>query len=283
LKRRWTAAEIELLGKVPDVEIARRLGIAASTVAAEPQRRDIPSVLAPFEWTDEALALLGMDTDDRVAAVLGVSRSSVSNKRRELDIPSASGRETARGQPRADPFWMPERDALLGTESDAAIGRRLGISTGRVRRRRLHLGIPPAHVVARYDWTEVDPLLGRRYDREIAARFGMHEKAVRRRRLKLKIAAHRPERLPIRRDADLRRVLAKPAAEIGELPRSTLSELRKQLGVRPPPPRTGWTSEILERLGQEEDEVIAEELGLSVMTVTLKRRALGRLKRRGRR
>lgn len=281
-KRRWTAAEIELLGKEPDTRIARKLKIAASTVAAERRRRDIPAYRAAFEWTEEALSLLGTDTDERIAARLGISRPVVGRKRRELETPAFMPRR-GRAPAQPDPFWTPERDALLGTAADPVIARRLGVSAGRVYGRRRKLGIAPAYVVPRYDWTEIDPLLGTEFDREVAARFGMHPKTVHRRRLKLKIPACRPERLTIRRDDALRRLLRRPGSEIDELPRSTVAELRKELGIKAPPPRNRWTPEVLERLGEEDDAVIAEELGVSVKTVALKRRSLGRLKRTRRR
>ena len=46
------------------------------------------------------------------------------------------------GTPPAPPFpWTPELDALLGTDSDAAIARKIGISHQGVRYRRKKLGI----------------------------------------------------------------------------------------------------------------------------------------------
>jgi hypothetical protein len=277
-KRRWTAAEIARLGREPDVQIARDLGIGVATVAAERRQRGIRSWLRRFEWTPEALGLLGMQTDQRVAEMLGVSRTLVAKKRRELDI-SALFERKASGRPRPSPFWTPGRDALLGTASDAVIGRRFGVSPGRVCRRRRDLGIPPAHVVPRWDWSGIDPLLGTEFDGAIAERFGMHERSVRERRLKLKIPAYRPERLTIRRDAGLRRLLARPIAEIPGLPSSTVAELRRELGIRPPPPPRRWTPEALRRLGREDDEALARELGTSVAAVRRKRLSVERGRR----
>jgi hypothetical protein len=41
-------------------------------------------------------------------------------------------------------MWSPEEDRLLGTASDAEIGRRLGRQPSAVKSRRKHLKIPRA-------------------------------------------------------------------------------------------------------------------------------------------
>lgn len=276
-KRQWTAEEIELLGREPDAQIARELKIAVSTVAAERRRRDIPPYRKRFEWTEEALALLGTDSDRRIAEILGVSSSLVGKKRRDLGIEACYPTTNIRRRP--DPFWTPEREALLGTASDAEIGRRLGIPYYRVTTRRRRLGIPSACPIPRHDWTDIDPLLGCEPDAAVAARFGMHEETARRRRLKLKIPPYRPERRTIRRDDSLRSLLECPTAEISEISSSAAVMLRQELGLPPPPRRSCWTPEHLRRLGQEPDEVIARELGISPHTVRMKRYALGISKR----
>lgn len=277
-RRRWKPAEIAWLGKLPDTHIARRLKIAPSTVAAERRRREIPPFRSPTEWTEKVLSLLGTDSDARIAALLGVSTSAVNRKRRDLGIPACFPSQSSGGR-REDPFWTPQRDALLGTASDAVIARRLRVPHHRVRVRRCKLGIPPACPVPRYDWTDIDRLLGREADAAIAARFGMHEDTVRRRRLKLKISPCRPERRKIRRNRVLRRLLERPTAEITAVSSSAAVELRQELGVSPPPRRSRWTPSALRRLGKDDDEAIARDLGLSVHTVRQKRCSLGIRKR----
>jgi hypothetical protein len=139
--------------------------------------------------------------------------------------------------------------------------------------------MPPACPVPRYDWTDIDPLLGREADHVIAARFGMHDDTVRLRRLKLKIPPCHPEHRTLRRNRALRRVLERPTAEISEISSSAVVELRGELGVPSPPRRSRWTPSALRRLGRDEDEAIARDLGLSVHTVRLKRCSLGMVKR----
>jgi hypothetical protein len=39
----WTDELVELLGKIPDTEVAQRAGVSCTTVLAERQRRGLPS------------------------------------------------------------------------------------------------------------------------------------------------------------------------------------------------------------------------------------------------
>jgi len=67
--------------------------------------------------------------------------------------------------------WTPEEDKLLGTATDAEIGRRLGRKEIAVRQRRKRLRIPPSRYVK--PWTkEENRLLGILPDAELARRFG---------------------------------------------------------------------------------------------------------------
>ena len=277
-RRRWQPAEIALLGKVPDAHIARKLKISPGTVAGERRRLGIPPLFAPFEWTEKALSLLGSDSDARIAGLLGVSPGVVGRKRRALEIPACFPPRSS-GHRREDHFWTAGRDALLGTASDAVIARRLRIRHHRVRDRRYELGIPPACPVPRHDWTDIDPLLGREADAAIAARFGMHQDTVRLRRLKLKIPPCHAEHRMVRRNRTLRRLIERPTAEITEVSSSAVVELRRELGVPSPPRRSRWTPSALRRLGRDDDEAIARDLGLSPHTVRLKRCSLGKRKR----
>ncbi len=197
-------------------------------------------------------------------------------KRYQLDIEACF---PPRSRPREDPFWTPAREALLGTASDAAIGRRLHLPYHRVAHRRRKLGIPAFRPRPHHPWARVDPFLGRAPDAAIAARFGMHEETVRRRRLKLRVPPSQPERRTLRRDAALARLLRRPTVEITEISDTEVAVLRQELGVPPPPRRSRWTPQLVRRLGREPDETIARELGISAHSVRLKRCAMG-LRRR---
>jgi len=84
-------------------------------------------------------------------------------------------------------LWTPKEDALVGTVTDPALAKQLGITISAVahRRRRLGLGVRYAH---RRPWTpEEDALLGTASDTEIAARLDRHIATVCIRRQKLGI------------------------------------------------------------------------------------------------
>jgi hypothetical protein len=107
-----------LLGKVPDIDLARRAKLSFATVRNERRRRGIAPfkpLRPPIEWTAEMLALLGQASDVEVAVELGVSKTTVGCKRRWLGI-SAFQPQGARKQS----FWTPARVALLGKVGDSA-------------------------------------------------------------------------------------------------------------------------------------------------------------------
>ena len=86
-------------------------------------------------------------------------------------------------------------DRLLGTMSDYALARRMGICHTTVHRRRLALSIPAySGPIDRrsgsIDWSRWDRLLGTRTDRAIADAIGCTPVAVHYRRRKLGIPAY---------------------------------------------------------------------------------------------
>jgi hypothetical protein len=85
--------------------------------------------------------------------------------------------------------WKPDEDKLLGTLSDAEIGRRLGRNPKVVGVRRRQLGL----VAVRYWRPEDDRLLGTVSDKEVARRLGRSLRGVIRRRVRLRIPAWRPK------------------------------------------------------------------------------------------
>lgn len=282
-KFRWPDWAVAELGKSTDAALARRLGIHYSTVAAERQRRGIPPAVkrAPIEWTPEMIARLGTDSDRAVAEALGISPAVVGKKRTELGIEPAR-RRTGRSR-RAPSFWTPEREALLGTDSDQNIADRLGIPQHRAAYRRRCLGIPAFRPRHRIDWKPIDPYLGKYPDQQIADRFGLFPPSVYRRRIKLGIPPHHPARRTVVRDDRLRELVRKPNAEITEISKGTVAKARKELNVPTPPRPTPWTPEVLARLGKEPDETLAEELGLKTDTVRHKRYEMRRWLRKPRR
>ena len=88
----WPPELAELLGQIPDHELARKAGVHAKTVAKERKGRGIPpcKVARPSaEWTPEMIAKLGTDSDKCVADELGLHVATVNRKRRILGISPA--------------------------------------------------------------------------------------------------------------------------------------------------------------------------------------------------
>lgn len=109
----WTAGQLALMGKLPDVDVAARAGVSPSAVARERRRRGIARWNGrrdPVEWTEPMLSLLGTDTDANVAAELGIHPASANHRRRVLGVPSF-GLSPARS--RSKVVWSRRALALL--------------------------------------------------------------------------------------------------------------------------------------------------------------------------
>lgn len=276
---RWPHRFHRLLGQISDPELAARAGIAVTTVIAERRRRGIPPFRRqspPVEWTGEMITLLGEASDGDVAAELGISRNSVSYKRRMLGIP-AYGAARARSP---NPFWTRGRVALLGTDTDKEVARRLGISrpcvTGERRRRGIEPFTAPA---AKVVWTPAMVRhLGKISDRRVAAKFGIDEGTVRKERNRRGIPPLKTDSWKVLRKPELRKLLRLQTNEVVRrtgLNEKTVRRLRSDLGMRQPGKATVWTPEALRCLGRVPDEELAARLGLSVHTVRLKRNQMG--------
>ncbi len=91
------------------------------------------------------------------------------------------------------PRWRPEWDALLGTEPDRALAKRLGVSLNTVQAHRKQLGVPgfgTNGVQRARVWTKAEErLLGTMPDRELACRLGCTLAMVYSRRARLGIPA----------------------------------------------------------------------------------------------
>jgi hypothetical protein len=89
--RRWTPAELKLLGTMPDTAVARRTGHTFRSTSAK--RRELG--LAPARirqlWTSAEVKLLGTMPDAQLARRLGRSPSAVASKREEVKLPQAKG------------------------------------------------------------------------------------------------------------------------------------------------------------------------------------------------
>jgi hypothetical protein len=83
----WTKAELRLLGKLPDAEVAERTGRGEEAVWVKRTKLGIPNPSGPG-WTAEELDLLGTMPDAEVAARTGRTENGVTLKRCRLGIPT---------------------------------------------------------------------------------------------------------------------------------------------------------------------------------------------------
>ena len=74
-------------------------------------------------------------------------------------------------------FWTTDRIALLGTDFDPTIAQRLGITTHKVRAKRVQLGIRPLQMLCNWGQTEL-ALLRTHTDQEVAKMTGRSIKDV---------------------------------------------------------------------------------------------------------
>jgi hypothetical protein len=101
----WTAAENALLGKLPDPDVARRIGLTPLSIFRRRTKLGIPAYKPPIPkprkklavrrakskpWTSAEVSLLGTDTDRAIGARLGLTREAVQRERRLRKIPTIS-------------------------------------------------------------------------------------------------------------------------------------------------------------------------------------------------
>jgi len=80
--RRWTPELVARLGREPDRQIARELGIAESVVNKKRRRHGIPPFQEKRRWAPEELALVGTAPDAEIARKLGRTPQAVAHVRR---------------------------------------------------------------------------------------------------------------------------------------------------------------------------------------------------------
>lgn len=143
----WTAKEEQLLGTLPDRELAERFG--RSVRAIESQRHRLGILRQPAiadktrRWTPAEIALLGTRPDPELATRLGRTEGSVRVQRRKLGIRAFDQRRSANAR-KSYPLkpWTPREQALLGTMWDRKVAARIGRSEISARMQRRKLGIP---------------------------------------------------------------------------------------------------------------------------------------------
>jgi hypothetical protein len=92
----WTRAELRLLGKQSDAQVAARTGRSANAVRQKREELGIPNP-SGHGWTEEELDLLGTAPDAEVAAWTGRTEGAVMQKRCKLGIPTFRDRRRGNG------------------------------------------------------------------------------------------------------------------------------------------------------------------------------------------
>ena len=125
---------IDLMGKIPDPEIAKMLNCTSSNAGVIRRNMGIEPFNNYHEWTDEEIMLLGTDSDPVIANILGITRGMVQKKRQDMGIDPV---------PQFPYEWTPELIARLGTVPDSVIAKELGMNYWTaVQKKRKSLGIP---------------------------------------------------------------------------------------------------------------------------------------------
>jgi len=164
--------------------------------------------------------------------------------------------------------WSEQEIALLGTDSDPKIARRLGLSNYAVFDKRRSLGIPRPP----QRWTEAEiGLLGTASDGEVARRIGKKASTVKFKREQLGIppslARWTKEQIALlgtASDSIVARKLRKNEAAVK----------RKRIVVGIPPFVARWTEEETALLGRGPDDAVAAVLGRTLEAVRLHRTRL---------
>jgi hypothetical protein len=278
---RWSKDLSDLLGQVADEVLARLAGVHSQTVTQERRRRGIPPYKprrGSIVWNDEMIALLGTNSDRVIAGVLGIDHRSVFRKRRLLGI-APYAEPLQKEKPGFD--WTRAAVALLGTQSDRKLAKRLGLSAASVHNKRLELHIashrPPQK---RIEWTaEMISLLGAISDLKFAQRFAITKDSVKSKRDALGIPPHHYKSQAIARTTSLAKILRLPNRELRTrygITKGTALKLRHEFGVPIPDSRNQrWTPARLKRLGRVPDAKLAQTMGLTPGAVGYKRRTLG--------
>lgn len=99
------------------------------------------------KWTAKENGLLGKASDGEVARRIGLTPLSIFRRRTKLGIPAykppiPKGRKKSVVPRAKSKPWTSAEVALLGTDTDRAIGMRLGLTRDAVQKQRRQRGIP---------------------------------------------------------------------------------------------------------------------------------------------
>lgn len=134
----------DILGTLPDRVIAEQYGAKVGAVKAFRKALDIPGVNPGARGTTSRAAaydhLLGQKSDAAIGRLAGCAASVIRKRRLDRGIGVCKQKRVVTKR-RPVKALSPEHEALLGTVSDAEVGRLSGIQARTVRTIRARLGI----------------------------------------------------------------------------------------------------------------------------------------------
>ena len=184
-------------------------------------------------------------------------------------------------------IWTRWQIAKLGTISDAALSRKLGVCIGTVLKKRQELGIPASRPPKSINWTPaVIVLLGKIPDGEVARIYGMNILSVYKKRVALGIRCY------ARKSKTWHYWTKKEIALLGKMPdgdvalttginKASVAWKRCKLEIppftqkRPKRLLTDWTLKEIAVIGTMTDAAAAASLDLAHSAVRKKRISLG--------
>ena len=184
-------------------------------------------------------------------------------------------------------IWTRWQIAKLGTISDAALSRKLGLCMGTVFEKRRKLGIPASRPPKSINWTPaVIATLGKIPDGEVARIYGMNILSVQKKRVSRGIRCY------ARKSKTWHYWTKKEIALLGKMPdgdvalrtginKASVFWKRGKLEIpsftqkRPKRLLTDWTLKEIAVLGKMTDAAAAASLDLAHSAVRLKRISLG--------
>jgi len=188
-------------------------------------------------------------------------------------------------------YWDTGKIALLGTMSDAALAKHLGIKWTSVFEKRKSLGIASFRKFGPQKWNQkAIRMLGKKSDQEVANIFEMAKTTVFNKRKSLGITSSMQQsdswhRWTEEEVAKLGKCKDKEVAERMNVEESCVSSKRRSLGIKayhtrgksrkPRPNAVEWTRHNLELLGKQPDKRVCEIMGICRKSVMRKRRELG--------
>lgn len=234
------------------------------------------------------LSQLGTASDSVIAKRLGIDRKQVENLRNKLGIPAFAKpkpgiRRAAHGR---KTFTPPDGlIRLLGSATDSSLAEQFSLTTSDVRRLRSELGIPSFQQQTFESFpSEAIDLLGVLYDSQVAEMFGLTMRVVRARRLDLGIPAKgKVSSAPSDRDLrilqDTSMSTRDKATALGISIQYTSVLIRRHApnlstATGKGRPRKPLPPELDGLLGKMSDSDIARRLGITRLSVAMRRNEL---------